>query len=136
DTLLAARKSQRTEEGDADLELLLTDAVAAMIDDVRYGRVAPKSLDPHWNVDPRKDAPPLAAAVARVADAPDPAAAIEKEKLDHFIYKGLKAELARLEEVQKAGGWQQIPGGPITAGKSDPRIMLVRARLAATGELP
>jgi len=135
DTLLAARKSQRTEEGDADLELLLTDAVAAMIDDVRYGRVAPKSLDPHWNVDPRKDAPPLVAAVARVADAPDPAAAIEAEKLDHFIYKGLKDELARLEAVRQKGGWPTIEGGPIAPGRSDPRIPLLRARLAATGEL-
>src|SRR5205085_4143203 len=64
DTLLQARKGKRTEEGDADLELLLTDAVASMIDDARYGRVSPKSLDPHWNVDPRKGAPPLREAVA------------------------------------------------------------------------
>jgi len=136
DTLLAARKDHRTEEGDADLELLLSDAVAAMVDDVRYGKVRAKELDPHWNVDARKDAPPLVAAVERVADAGDPQGAIEKEKLDHFIYKGLKAELARLEQVEKAGGWQEIPGGPIAPGKSDSRIMLVRARLAATGELP
>jgi murein L,D-transpeptidase YcbB/YkuD len=135
DTLLAERRDHRTEEGDADLELLLSDAVAAMIDDVRYGKVSPKELDPHWNVDPRKDAPPLVAAVERVADAPDPKGAIEKEKLDHFIYKGLKAELARLTDAQKAGGWPTIAGGPITPGKSDPRIMLVRSRLAATGEL-
>jgi murein L,D-transpeptidase YcbB/YkuD len=135
DTLLQARKSQRTEEGDADLELLLTDAVASMIDDVRYGRVAPKSLDPHWNVDPRKDAPSLAAAVARVADASDPAAAIEQEKLDHFIYKGLKDELARLEAARAKGGWPAIPGGTIAPGRADARLALVRARLAATGEL-
>ena len=135
DTLLAARKEKRTEEGDADLELLLTDAVASMIDDVRYGRVAPKSLDPHWNVDPRKDAPPLAAAVARVADAGDPAGAIEQEKLDHFIYKGLKDELARLEAVRQKGGWPTIPPGKLAPGSADPRVALVRARLAATGEL-
>jgi len=135
DTLLAARKAKRTEEGDGDLELLLTDAVASLIDDVRYGRVSPKSLDPHWNVDTRKDAPPLAEAVERVADASDPAGAIEKEKLDHFIYKGLKDELARLAAVQEKGGWQPIPGGPIAPGRADARVALVRARLAATGEL-
>jgi len=135
DTLLAARKSQRTEQGDGDLELLLTDAVASMIDEVRFGRVAPKALDPHWNVDPRKDAPPLSAAVARVANAPDPAAAIEQEKLDHFIYKGLKDELARLETVRQKGGWPTIEGGAIAPGRPDPRLPLLRARLAATGEL-
>src|SRR5262249_12215325 len=99
------------------------------------GRVEPKSLDPHWNVDTRKDAPPLEAAVERVADASNPEHAIEKEKLDHFIYKGLKGELARLEAVRAKGGWATIPGGPIAPGKSDPRIALVRARLASTGEL-
>jgi murein L,D-transpeptidase YcbB/YkuD len=135
DTLLAARKAHRTEEGDADLEVLLTDAVAAMLDDVRYGRVRAKELDPHWNVDARKDAPPLREAVARVADAGDPAAAIEQEKIDHFIYKGLKAELARLEDIRAKGGWPHIGGGPIAPGRSDPRVALVRTRLAVTGEL-
>src|SRR5262249_46182977 len=134
--LLAGRAKSRTEDGDADLELLVTDAVAALIDDVRYGRVHPMELDPHWNVDTRKGAPPLEAAVERVADASDPKAAIEKEKLDHFIYKGLKAELARLEAARAQGGWPKIPGGPIAPGKSDARIAFVRARLAATGELP
>jgi hypothetical protein len=102
-----------------------------MIDDVRYGRVEPKSLDPHWNVDPRKDAPSLVTAVARVADAPDPAGAIEKEKLDHFIYKGLKDELARLSAAQQKGGWQAIPGGADRARPRRWRVALVRARLAA-----
>lgn len=137
DSLLAERKQRRTEEGDADLELLLTDAAAGMIDHARYGRVRPASLDKRWNVDPRKDAPPLADALARVAGAPDPAAGIAAEKLDHFIYRGLKDELARLRSTSASGGWSAIPAGrPIAPGAHDPRITLVRARLLATGELP
>jgi murein L,D-transpeptidase YcbB/YkuD len=133
DTLLAARQAHRTEEGDADLELLLSDAVLGMIDHVRYGRVLPASLDKRWNVDPRKDAPPLADALARVAAAPDKEKGIESEKLDHFIYRGLKDELARVRAAQ----WSPIPPGkPILPGQSDARIAFVRARLAATGELP
>lgn len=132
DTLLAARQAHRTEEGDADLELLLSDAALGLIDHVRYGRVLPASLDKRWNVDPRKDAPPLADALARVAAAPDKEHAIESEKLDHFIYRGLKDELARV----KAAQWSPIPSGPtIQPGQSDARLSLVRARLAATGEL-
>jgi murein L,D-transpeptidase YcbB/YkuD len=137
DSLLEARKAGRSDELDVDLEILLTDAVAAMIDHARYGRVRPASLDKRWNVDSREGAPPLEQALARIAEAPSPAEGIAAEKLDHFIYKGLKAELARLEAVVAAGGWAPIPGGKaIRPGATDPRLPLVRARLAATGELP
>ncbi len=137
DSLLARRKEQRTDERDAELEILFSDAVAGMIDHARYGRVLPASLDKHWNVDPRKDAPPIAAALARVAESVSPAAGLEKEKLDHFIYAGLRGELDLLSKVAQHGGWAAIPvGKALVPGTRDPRIALVRARLAATGELP
>ncbi len=137
DSLLARRKDQRTDERDAELEILFSDAVAGMIDHARYGRVLPASLDKHWNVDPRKGAPPIAEALERVAASVSPAAGLEKEKLDHFIYVGLKGELDRLSKVATEGGWAPIPAGRVLApGARDPRIALVRARLGATGELP
>ena len=137
DSLIAQRKGPGGADHDSDLELLLTDAVAAMIDDARYGRVLPASLDSTWNVDPRKGAPPLAEAMARVAQASSPAEGLEKERLDHFIYRGLRDELVRLEAAAQNGGWRAIPAGrPLVAGARDPRVAIVRARLAATGELP
>jgi murein L,D-transpeptidase YcbB/YkuD len=136
DALIAAHKAKARGESDADLEVLLTDAVAAMIDQSRYGRVLPATLDSTWNVNPRKGAPPLAEVLARVASAPQPAEAIEGEKLDHFIYRGLKDELARLTTIAQKGGWAAIPAGRAVApGARDPRMPLVRARLVATGEL-
>jgi murein L,D-transpeptidase YcbB/YkuD len=136
DALLEQRKKQRTDELDADLELLLSDAAATMIDHARYGRVRPVTLNPKWNVDPRKDAPPLNEALARVREASSPAEGIEKEKLDHFIYKGLRDELDRLQKVAGEGGWEPVAEGKvIQPGASDPRIPAVRKRLAATGEL-
>jgi murein L,D-transpeptidase YcbB/YkuD len=123
DTLLAERKSARTDELDTDLELTLSDAVAAIVDHVRYGRVRPKTLNPRWNVDPRETAPPLEQAIARVAEAPAPAEGIEQEKLSHFIYRGLKKELALLETAARSGGWPPIPaGGSIAPGARDSRI--------------
>jgi murein L,D-transpeptidase YcbB/YkuD len=137
DALLAQRKSgPASAERDGDLEVLLTDDVAAMIDHARYGRVLPATLDSTWNVNSRKGAPPLADALARVAQASSPAEGIEKEKLDHFIYRGLKGELARLTTIAQQGGWRAVPAGrAVLPGARDPRIALVRARLAATGEL-
>ena len=70
----------------ADLELLLSDAAAAMIDHLRYGKVTPSTLEPAWNVDPRKGAPPLAEELAKVAGSGSPAEAIEANRPRHFIY--------------------------------------------------
>jgi murein L,D-transpeptidase YcbB/YkuD len=133
---LAERKTA-TAESEADLDLLLTDAVAAMIDHMRYGRVHPASLDSRWNVDPRDDAPPLEQEVAKVADAGQVEEALAAERPKHFIYDGLLGALAELRDIAAKGGWAQVPAGkPIKPGATDARIPAVRARLMASGELP
>lgn len=136
DALLTARGAAGHPALDEDLQILLTDAVARLLDDVRYGRVAPSSLDRRWNVDPRADAPPLEALLERVAGAPDASLEIEALKPSHFIYTGLKAALASMRQAA-AAGWPAVPGGAaLEPGVSDPRVPAVRKRLAATGELP
>ncbi|HEY2923958.1 MAG TPA: L,D-transpeptidase family protein [Candidatus Eisenbacteria bacterium] len=121
---------------EADLDILLTDAVGGMIDHTRYGRVRPISLNPSWNVDPREGAPPLEGEMARVAGARSARDMIESAKPVHFIYRGLKRALAQLREIAAKGGWPTVPRGKaIRPGATDPRIPAVRARLAATGEL-
>jgi L,D-transpeptidase YcbB len=132
----ALREQRATADELADLELLLADAIAGLVDHVRYGRVLPVTLDRRWNVDPREGAPPLEQVLAEIAAASSPADAIEKAKRDHFIYRGLVGALARLREIAAAGGWPSVPAGkPIKPGATDPRIAAVRARLAVTGEL-
>ena len=121
---------------DADLQILLTDAVAALVNHVRFGKVRPSTLDRRWNVDPRAGAPPLEAFLADIAAAPSPAAAIEALKSPHFIYRGLKQALAAQRAIASAGGWPVVPAGPtLKPGMRNPRIAAVRKRLAATGEL-
>jgi murein L,D-transpeptidase YcbB/YkuD len=121
---------------DVDLQLLLTDAVAALIDDARYGKVRPVMLDPRWNIDPRENAPPLETSVADVAHARSPFAAIEGLKPNHFIYVGLKRALVDLRAKATAGGWITMTQGPtLKPGAADRRIPAIRQRLAATGEL-
>ena len=134
--LLERRKEADTAALEADLDILLTDATAGMIDHTRFGRVRPVALDPTWNVDPRKGAPPLELALVKVAEAGSPRQAIEERKPRHFIYVGLKRALAQLREIAAKGGWPTVPRGRvIRPGASDPRIPAIRARLAATGEL-
>ncbi len=135
--LVAATSQAASAEAEADLQVLLTDAVAALVDQVRYGKVLPVTLDPRWNVDPRVGTPALETTLAELAAAAAPAQAIDSLKPSHFIYAGLKKELGRLREVSNAGGWPTVPAGAaLKPGARDPRVVPIRKRLAATGELP
>ena len=136
DALLAARGTKDDRALDDDLQILLTDAVAALIDHVRYGKVVPSSLDRRWNVDSRAGAPPLATLIEQVASAGDANATIEALKPTHFIYTGLKDALARIRSRAQAGKWPVVAAGPtLKPGMTDPRVEVLRKRLAASGEL-
>jgi L,D-transpeptidase YcbB len=120
----------------ADLHVLVADAAVALVDDVRYGRVRPSSLDPKWNVDPRRGTPALDHALADVARAASLDAGIEAQKPTHFIYAGLKQALAHMRSTAKAGGWPIVTSGTaIKPGASDPRVAVIRKRLLVAGEL-
>src|SRR5690606_15240165 len=97
-------KAQPSRAASVDLQVLLADAVGALVDHVRYGKVKPSTLDRRWNVDPRDGAPPLEELIAQVAGAPDAAAAIDALKPAHFVYTGLKRVLATMR-AHAATGW-------------------------------
>ena len=128
---------EKTAPADVDVQLLLTDAVATLIDHVRYGKVKPQTLDRHWTEDPRAGAPALETLVAKVAASPS-TATIESLKPDHFIYVGLRTALARYRDIAGRGGWPIVPVGPSIkpdAVTMDKRIPAIRARLVASGDL-
>jgi murein L,D-transpeptidase YcbB/YkuD len=135
--LLEDQPESRTAAAQAELDLLLTDAVAAVADHVRYGKVRPSALNPTWNVDPRDDAPPLERRLAEIAAAaPSVGRAIEGQRPDHFVYQGLVEALERTRKIDADGGWPTVPAGRAIKPRSrDPRIPRIRARLAVTGEL-
>jgi murein L,D-transpeptidase YcbB/YkuD len=135
----AYTKSPATEV-EADLQVLITDAAAAIVDHVRYGRVRPSSLDKRWNVDPRLGTPPLDLVLEDLSRASSGAGLeteIESKKPTHFIYVGLKQALARIRAVAASGGWPPVTAGTtaIKPGVSDPRVAMIRKRLFVTGEL-
>jgi murein L,D-transpeptidase YcbB/YkuD len=135
DALLEAHRRAPSPADDADLQVLLSDAVAGLVDHVRYGRVRPASLDRRWNVDPRAGAPPLEAVLAQIAAARSTADALQALEPTHFIYAGLKEALARYRRAA-AVGWPAVPAGPtLKPGGTDPRVAAIRARLLASGDL-
>lgn len=135
DAIQSLREGKEHSAGsEANLDLLLTDAVAGMIDHLRYGRVRPVSLNPAWNVDPRDGAPALDSLLALVAADRSPRDALAGMRPQHFIYQGLVAELGRLEEIEKAGGWPRVPDGPkLSPGARNARVAALRRRLADPG---
>jgi murein L,D-transpeptidase YcbB/YkuD len=133
--LIASRREGSSSGADGDLDVLLSDAVAAMADHVRYGRVRPVTLNAAWNVDSREGAPPLEETLAAIRSAPDLSRALEAQRPDHFIYKGLVRELARLRDIEDQGGWARVGAGPpILPGVRSERVADVRRRLEASGE--
>jgi len=134
---LDAHTKAATPEIAAELQVLMADAAAALIDHVRYGRVRPATLDKRWNVDPRLGAPPLDVTLDQLARSSAIDAGLAALKPSHFIYTGLKQAFVRIRALAKSGGWPTVPvGAAVKPGMTDPRILAVRKRLAATGELP
>jgi murein L,D-transpeptidase YcbB/YkuD len=134
---LAARSRQPSPALDADLQVLIADAAAALVDHVRYGKVRPSALDRRWNVDPRAGAPPLRSVLDGLAKSPALDQSIEALKPSHFIYTGLKKDLARMRAIAARGGWGTVPDGPsLEPGAHDSRVPAIRRRLVASGELP
>jgi murein L,D-transpeptidase YcbB/YkuD len=133
----ALRSAPPTASGrDSDLQILLTDAVAALVDEVRFGKVRPVRLDRRWNVNPREGTPPVETLLAPIAASSSAASAIGGLKPSHFIYRGLKEALASHRALAARGGWPVVPPGPpLKPGRRDTRVAVIRKRLAATGEI-
>lgn len=133
--LVLKRKEGTSAELEGDLDVLLTDAVAGMVDHMKYGRVRPASVNPAWNMDPRDGAPPLEETLKQVQSSSNVGEAIEHTRPNHFIYKGLVKELAQMKNLVAMGGWPTVPAGPtIKPGGIDSRIQAVRKRLSVSGE--
>ena len=129
------RSSQRTAESEATLDVLLADAVASIVDDVHFGRVRPSQVNPEWTADPRDDASPLDSTLAVIAKSGSIREAIEAQRPNHFIYRGLLGALESLRRIDAVGGWPSVRAGrDLRPGVIDPRVAQVRRRLLAGGD--
>lgn len=134
--LEAAR--ERAASGDparaAELDLLLTDAFLVLASHLHHGRVDPESLEAEW-LALRRQADPVPL-LERVALGEDPALVLDEVRPRYARYAALRRAFAELRERVAEGGWARVPeGGPLARDSAGDRVIALRARLRATGDL-
>lgn len=118
-----------------DRDLLVSDALARFARDLASGRVSPTRLVGGMGPEtrPTVDATRF---LRDLAAGKDLTATVEILPPAYAGYHRLKRSLERYRDLVKAGGWTTIGDGPsIKPGMEDDRILSVRKRLIATGEL-
>ena len=119
----------------AQTDLCISDALVRLGRDLATGRIAPYRIlgGMGQGVRPRFDPTAFLRQVQSGTSLHDLAAQTAPRDAD---YLGLQQALKTYRGYTAAGGWETIPPGPtIKPGDSDPRVVLVRKRLAITGDL-
>jgi murein L,D-transpeptidase YcbB/YkuD len=120
---------------EAEADLLMSDALAGLAHDLRFGRVDPGTLPHGWRIPRGADSLPAAMLQAMVTRG-DLAATMDSLRPSHFIYRGLQGALADYRELAVGGGWQPLPAGPtLRVDSAGPRVAMLRRRLAVEGDL-
>lgn len=126
DALLASSDPAQRQRG----ETVLKNAVLRFAAAVHRGRLNANDFDDEWGLRPAAydPAPGLEAALATNQLQPW----LDGQAPAHAGYRDLMKGLAAYRGIASRGGWQALPAGPaLRQGMRDPRVPLLRARLAA-----
>jgi len=137
DVLLAGqRQDSRVDPARAaELDIVLTDALARYGYHLRFGKVDPTELDAAWNLSRTFEAASPAAVLQGVIDSPSLAEAVAQPYMSAPSYRAYRTALEDYRRIRDAGGWPAIPTGPtLKPGMDDPRVPAIRAFLDALGE--
>lgn len=118
----------------AALDIRLSQAFVSYAVDLHQGRVGDGELRPRWY----EDLPPVdyAGALERATRDGDVGAALTELRPPHDGYTRLVKALADYRAIVDAGGWPQVPDGPLLEiGVRDSRVPTLRTRLQASGDL-
>lgn len=133
---------QRSEAPDdaalaAATDMLLSDALARLVAHLARGKLDPRTGVPRWDLDGEVRGEPAAVLLTRIATGNAVAVQLGELRPVQPIYGRLKSQLARYRLLAEQGGWPEIGGGPVLQeGMEDPRIVLLRRRLAQSGDFP
>ena len=119
-------------------DLLSSEILIRVAYHLRFGKVNPQALDPHWNFDRHLSAnanPPKT--LQQAAAAPSVADFVASFFPRGELYADVKVALAEYRKLEAAGGWPSIGTDPVLReGASDAVVPQIRARLAVTDGAP
>ena len=120
----------------AQYDVLLTEALLRLAYHLSFGKVDPETFDPQWNYGRTLARTDVSQEVEQALAAADIHGRVEALKPTHYMYVGLKRELARYRAAAASADWPTIAAGQsLTSGISDARVPVLRARLIASGDL-
>ena len=114
----------------AEFDVSLTAALLAMGRDVALGRSSPDIIDAKWKS--RRAQPDFPARLNAALDG-DPDSFIEQVQPQHAEYVALQKALADVRGQLAKGGWPQVSAKALKPGDSNPAVVVLRQRLAASG---
>jgi L,D-transpeptidase YcbB len=127
--------SDPSAEATLEAELRLTSLFVQYGEDMLTGRIAPRSVEQSWHIDPSE--PDIDSLLVRIVRAEDFERGLASLRPRDEAYAGLRRSLARYREIGERGGWPSVASGSVlTPGDSSERVPAVRARLAAEGFIP
>jgi murein L,D-transpeptidase YcbB/YkuD len=122
-------------EQQAERDVALTDSLVRLVEHLHFGRIDPVRVYADWSIRPDAGDPvaEIGAALARG----EVTALVERAIPLSPAYQRLVKALAQYREIDSRGGWPTVADGPtLKPGEHGPRVLQLRARLKATGELP
>ncbi len=118
----------------ADLDLLLSEAFILLATHLGAGAIEPALVESDWFIQVVR--PDAAEALRRALNMNDVAGALDALRPARPEYAGLRRALRDCTEVIARGGWPSVPAGPtIRPGDVGPRVLALRERLAASGDM-
>ena len=121
----------------ANFDILLTDSLIRLAYHLVFGKVDPEDHHPHWNLAVEIDDDEPVEALQEILDAGNLGKEIEALRPQNMVYRQIKSALEKYRNIQSEGGWQAVTAGPtLKKGLQDKRVLQLRKRLQATGDLP
>lgn len=120
----------------AQNDILMTDAMLRLAYHLSFGKVDAESFDAQWNYGRVLAKRDVSQEIEDAIASQSVYRRVEALKPTHPLYLNLKRELARYREVEATGGWPAVGAGPtLKPGMSDARVVALRARMIAGGDL-
>ena len=132
----ALQNKRLNSEEEADLDMLLTDALLMYASHLIQGKVVQSRIRPGWDISTNRHPTNADSLLANSLKNGNIKEDLEKLKPQNFMYHHLKVGLKHYREIAKNGGWPEIQGGMVMKkGSTEERVLTIRKYLSITGDL-